>query len=347
MTGLFVLRTGPAVSIQDHGRAGLLSYGVSQGGAADLRALAEGAALLRQAPDLAALEMAGFGGEFEARGDLRIALTGAPMVATLDGAPLAWNASHGVMAGQRLKIGAAQQGVYGYLHLGGGIDAPKMLGARSVHLAAGLGRNTQAGDVLQAGPDTTYETGLTLPVDPRFDGGEIRIVESFQSDLFAPQTRTRFAETTFKRGPRANRMGVELLSQGEGFAADGQLNILSEIIVPGDIQMTGDGQPFVLMRECQTTGGYPRIGTVLPCDLPRVAQAGAGQQLRFKWVSLDAALDAEQRATQEINRLRSQCKPLVRDPATLQDLLAYQLVGGVVSATDDPFLEKDLKGADR
>ncbi|MEX0304922.1 MAG: biotin-dependent carboxyltransferase family protein, partial [Leisingera sp.] len=265
MSGLRILRIGPVASVQDSGRPGLLGQGVSQGGAADSLALAEGAALLRQSPGLAALEMGGMGGEFEAIGPVRIALTGAPMAAALDGEVLAWNASHRLAAGQILSIGAARSGVYGYLHLGGGVATEPLLGSRSVHLMAGLGQAAQAGSILPAGPDPGSETGLSLLAEDRFQGGEIRIVESFQSHLFPAEVRARFAVTDFSRGSRANRMGVEMVSDGEGFAAEGQLNILSEVILPGDVQMTGDGKPFVLLRECQTTGGYPRIGTVLPC----------------------------------------------------------------------------------
>ncbi|UWQ91886.1 urea amidolyase [Rhodobacteraceae bacterium M382] len=337
MSALKVLRIGPAVTIQDMGRPGLLGQGVSQGGAADVRALAEGAALLAQPVTHAALEMAGMGGDFQATAPLRIALTGAVMSASIDGERVSWNASHLLGVGQTLSIGAARRGVYGYLHLGGGINSPVLLGARAVHQSAGLGHAILAGDEIPVGPDSGSEIGLVLAVTPRFDGGELRIVESFQSALFSQAIRDRFAGTVFQRGSRANRMGVELVSEGVGFSAEGQLNILSEVITPGDVQMTGDGKPFVLLRECQTTGGYPRIGTVLPCDLPRIAQAQPGASLRFNWVTLDEALAAEERFAKEIKDLRRACQPLVRDPADIADLLAYQLVGGVISAKADPF----------
>lgn len=343
MSGVKVLKIGPAASVQDLGRPGLLDQGVPRGGAADPLALAEGAALLQQDPGFAALEMAGMGGSFEATGALRIALTGAPMSATLDGAALIWNASYRIEAGQRLEIGPARQGVYGYLHLGGGIDVPSVLGARATHLAAGLGKATAAGDVLVAGQDSGPKTGLTLPVQDRFQGGDVRIVESFQSELFSPNVRARFAETAFRRGTRANRMGVEMLSDSEGFAADGQLNILSEIIVPGDVQMTGDGKPFVLLREAQTTGGYPRIGTVLPCDLPKVAQAQAGAPFRFRWVSLGDGLRLQAKHEKDLRALPGACRPLLRDPGAIQDLLSYQLISGAVSATADPFGTGEVK----
>ena len=332
MTGLRILKAGPALSVQDMGRPGLLGQGISQGGAADTLALAEGAALLRQDPSLAALEMGGMGGEFEAAGPLRIALTGAPMAAALDGEPLAWNASHRMEAGQRLAIGAARSGVYGYLHLGGGIASASLLGSRSAHLMAGLGAAAQPGDLLPAGPDGSGETGLALQAQDRFQGGTLRITESFQSPLFPPEARSRFAQTEFSRGSRANRMGVELVPDGEGFSGAGQLNILSEVILPGDVQMTGGGKPFVLLRECQTTGGYPRIGTVLPCDLLKAAQAQAGTVFRFQWVSLQEGLQVQAAFEKSVKALPAACAPLVRDPASIRNLLSYQLISGVISA---------------
>ena len=347
MSGLRVLQVGPVVSVQDMGRPGLLERGISQGGAADVLAVAEGAALLRQPPGLAALEMGGMGGTFEVTGALRIALTGAPMGATLDGVALAWNASHQVAAGQKLVIGAARRGVYGYLHLGGGIATDPLLGSRAVHLMGGIGRAAQAGDLLPAGPDagseTGRETGLGITPEDRFSGGVLRIVESFQSSLFPDEVLARFGETAFRRGGRANRMGVEMISDGAGFSAAGQLKILSEVIAPGDVQMTGDGKPFVLLRECQTTGGYPRIGTVLPCDLARVAQAGQGAALRFDWVTLQQGLEIQARYDAQVTSLPSRCAPLVRDPAEMADLLSYQLISGVVSAGADPFDTGDNK----
>lgn len=338
MTALTVLRAGPAVTVQDMGRPGYLDRGLSRGGAADRLALAEGAALLGQSADLAALELAGLGGVFQAEGDLRIALTGAPMAADINGQRIAWAASHQLRAGDRLTIGAALSGSYGYLHLGGGIDTPMVLGARATHLAAGLGRVLTAGDRLPAGPDHGGRTGLRLPVTDRFtdrfSGGTVRIVAGFQTPLFSAATCARFEATAFARGARANRMGLAL-EGGASFTAEGQRTILSEVISPGDIQMTGDGQPFVLLPECQTTGGYPRIGTVIPCDLPRVVQCPPGGQLRFTFTDRTAATEAEARHAAHLQGLGRQLQPLIRDPHDIADLLGYQLIGGVISAFEE------------
>lgn len=330
---LRILEIGPAASVQDAGRPGFQAQGVSRAGAADVLALHEGAALLRQRPDLAALEMAGTGGLFEVMSDLVIAMTGAPMEASADGDRLAWNASHALKRGQRLRIGAARRGTYGYLHLAGGIDADPLLGSRATHLTAGLGRAMAGGDVLKAGAGAGG-AGLTLDVADRFDGGTLRVVESFQSALFDAETRARFAATGFRRGAQASRMGVKLDGDGSGFAARGQLNVLSEIITPGDIQMTGAGEPYVLLFECQTTGGYPRIGTVIPCDLPRAAQAPAGAPIRFEFISLEQADRLHAGFAAELARMPGRVRPRIRDPHDIADLLSYQLIGGAVSATD-------------
>nr|WP_311734931.1 hypothetical protein [Alloyangia mangrovi] len=115
MTVLKIIRADGILTVQDMGRPGHLAAGLSRGGAMDRLAVLEAAALLGGKAPLAGLEMAGAGGEFTVTGATRIALTGAPMTATLDGEPLRWNASHPVLPGQILRIGGARAGVYGYL----------------------------------------------------------------------------------------------------------------------------------------------------------------------------------------------------------------------------------------
>ncbi len=330
---LMVHRIGPACTVQDQGRIGYLDQGLSRSGAADILALHEGAALLGQSPDLAALEMAGMGGSFEATQRTRIALTGATMQASVDGSPIVWNASHVLEQGQTLTIGATVQGNYGYLHLEGGIETALFLGSRATHLTAKIGRAVAVGDVLPAGK-TAGDGRMKLSPSDRFNGGTLRVVASFQTALFDDETLDRFAQTEFTRGARANRMGMQLESDGPGFAAKDQLNILSEVITPGDIQMTGTGNPFILLPECQTTGGYPRIATVLPCDMSKAAQTSAGGTVRFEFVTLELAVEIDAAFRADLARLPSRVEPLVRDPHDIPDLLSYQLIGGVISATD-------------
>ena len=331
---LIVHHAGPAVSVQDLGRPGFLAFGLSRGGALDRMALAEGAALLGQKESHAALEMTGMGGGFEATETMRIALTGAPMQAGIDGVGIAWNASHLLPKGARLEIGLAETGNHGYLHLGGGLETAPILNARSAHLAAGIGSLVKSGDKLAVGEDRQNVTGWKLEPEERFGGGTVRIVSGLQTNFFQPDELKRFEATSFRRDVRGNRMGVRLVQDGEGFHSEAGLSVLSEIIVPGDIQITGDGSAFVLLNECQTTGGYPRIASVLPADLPRVAQARPGEALRFSFVSLEEAVKIEKHARELRQSLPNRLTPLVRDPATVADLLSYQLVDGMTAGDD-------------
>lgn len=336
MRSLIVRQAGPGVSVQDTGRPGYLALGLSRGGAADTLALAEGAALLQQSENLAVVEMAVMGGQFEATADMRIALTGAPMSASIDGHGIAWNTSHRLPAGACLTVAAVTSGSFGYLHVGGGIHTSRVLGARSAHLAAGIGRSLKADDRLDIGDDAHLSNvGMTFQPDARCSGGTLRVLPSLQSDWFEPAERRRFEQTPFRRDTRGNRMGVRLLPDGDGFFFEAGLSVLSEVIVPGDIQVTGDGTPFVLLCECQTTGGYPRIGSVLPADLPLIAQAPAGSAINFRFIDLDEAMTVQRQELGRRQRLGEQCRPLIRDPGTLSDLLSYQLVSGAITGETD------------
>ena len=332
---LTVHDAGPSVTIQDLGRPGWTARGLSQGGAVDRLALFEAAALLGADPAQAVLELMGFGGSFSSDHDMRIALTGAVMQANIDGMPVAHNTSQLLRAGQRLTIGGARQGVYGYLAFAGGIQTPPIMGSRAAHLTAGIGGLVQSGDniALRIDPDPLAGP-VTLPSDDRLGGGTIRVMPGPQTDYFAPDTLARFAETAFLRSPRGNRQGARLDCDGPGFMMAGAINIASDLVLPGDLQMTGDGVPYVLLAECQTIGGYPRIGTVIPADLPKIAQAMPGAPLRFAWLDIpdaDATFEPEPATLQ---KLRRACTAMRRDPHEVADLLSYQLISGMTRGDD-------------
>jgi len=197
-----------------------------------------------------------------------------------------------------------------------------------------VGRGLRAGDTLPLGADPGGPVDRVLPLQDRFDGGTLRVLPSLQTALFPDAERARFARTGFRRDPRGNRMGMRMVPEGAGFALGGGLSILSEVISPGDIQIPGDGAPFVLLNECQTTGGYPRIGTVIPCDLPRAAQAAPGAAIRFAFVSRAEALAAERAHRAALEALPKRVTPRLRDPAQMADLLSYNLISGVTAGKE-------------
>ncbi|MGR3513455.1 MAG: 5-oxoprolinase subunit C family protein [Paracoccaceae bacterium] len=322
---VLVDQTGPMVSVQDAGRAGGLGMGLSRGGAVDRQSYIDACALAAAPLGTAAIEMAGFGGRFRFETACRFALAGAEMRATLDGAPLEWNAAHWVDAGAVLEIGAARDAVYGYLLPGGGVATPQELGGRGYHRIAGLGRLLQPGDSLPCGPSPDLPP-MRLARRSRVPD-TLRVIPGPQTDLFDAETRARFEGITFTRSARANRQGVRIDQEGEGFTAGAQLSRVSDFVCEGDIQMTGDGTPYVLLADCQTMGGYPRIGTVISADLPAIAQAPPGAKLQFRFIPMDEAEALWQSDEAALAATQKALEPLVRDPHAMRDLLSYELIG--------------------
>lgn len=333
---LRVEAVSPGSSVQDTGRPGHLGLGLSRGGTADRLALIEGAALLGQRPDCAVLELTAGRVRLRFEAGARIALTGAPMRAEAEGRRLSWNASHRLGAGARLTLVPEGPGSYAYLHVGGGIGGPVILGSRAAHLGAGLCAPLAPGDAIPLQADPGGPCEMALDPAPRLGGGTLRFVDGPQTALFPVEHLERFENTSFRRGARGNRQGValETVAPAAPFSAQGQLSLLSETIVPGDIQMTGAGLPYILGPECQTVGGYPRIGTVIPDDLPRAMQAAPGDRLAFKRLTHDEALAVHRSEEAWMRDCRAGLRALRRDPARMTDLLSYGLIGGVTAGDE-------------
>lgn len=330
MTGfLEVISAAAGISVQDLGRPGFTALGLSQGGAADRLALWQAAALLGQSAPLACLELPLTAARFRVGTATRIALTGAPMRANLDGRALRWNASHRLDPGAVLELRPDALGVYGYLSLAGGLRTAETLGSRATLAAAGLGTPVTAGMRLPIGPDPTPGAqDLCLPPEDRCSGGRLRLIAGPQTALFDAATRARAYETPFTAGP-ASRQGLALRHDGAPFETR-TAALLSDFIGPGDVQCTGTGQPVILLAECQTIGGYPRLGTVIPVDLGLAAQARPGTMLRLCPISLAEAETASPPEATWLARLRGQLRPLIRHPRDIPDLLGYQLISGAV-----------------
>src|SRR5262249_46751310 len=164
------------------------------------------------------------------------------------------------------------RGNYGYLRFGREVDIAPVLGSRSTNVTVGLGG--YKGRVLRAGDRVTLG-GEGLPVEApaaRTAAGPIRVLWGIHADLFPTHVRERFADATFTVTSSLDRMGVKLADPGGVFAEMRHLSLISDAIVPGDIQILGDHSPTVLMRDHQATGGYPRIATIVSADFDRFAQ---------------------------------------------------------------------------
>ncbi|CAN7376140.1 biotin-dependent carboxyltransferase family protein [Pseudorhodoferax sp. LjRoot39] len=297
-----ILSTGRMSSVQDPGRFGHRSHGVSVAGALDALALAGGNALLGNAPDAAGIEVLLFPLRLRFHVPLHIALTGADCAATLDGTPLWPWWTHSVRPGQELVLHAPARGAAAYLCVAGGIDVPVVLGSRSTDLKAGFGglhgRVLRKGDRLAAAgasegrPDFGVQPPqLALPGPPAPDGATVlRVLPAAEHALFGPDMLERLWTTRWAVTPQSNRIGYRLA--GPALQPLQPTELLSHGIVPGVIQVPPSGQPIVMQCDAQTSGGYPKIGTVIEADQWRLAQTRIGGALRFVPVDAAQALDA-------------------------------------------------------
>lgn len=283
---------GPHVTVQDAGRRGWRRFGVAVSGAMDPPAHATANVLVGNVPDAAALEFAHVGGTWEIAADsCRVAVTGGTFAVSADGAALAPWRTHTLRRGQRLSLGAAPDAVWGYLAVAHGFDLAPQLGSCATHLRSGLGgvagcRVTE-GDTLPlhaaqapAGPERRIAA-------PRRAAGPIRVVPGPQDDYFSPETIAAFLATTWRMSHRGDRMGTWL--DGPSIAHANDYNVLSDGLVPGCIQVPGTGQPVVMLMDCQTIGGFPKLATIVTADLPRFAQCRPGSPVSFAAIGVDAA----------------------------------------------------------
>jgi antagonist of KipI len=290
-----VLRPGLLTTVQDRGRFGFQKFGVPVSGGVDETALRIANVLVGNPQGAAALEMTALGPQLRFLADAVVALTGAEVEGDLDGRPAPWYGAFQVRAGQVLDVRACSRGLRAYLAIAGGIDVPVLLGSRSTCLAAkfgGLqGRALMVGDVLAGwSPSSLGEAGRVVPDAwrPRHGGPvALRVVMGPQDDAFTEAGRRTFLESTYRVSPHADRMGYRL--DGPVIAHRGSADIISDWVPLGGVQVPGDGKPIILLADRQTTGGYPKIATVIKPDTGVVAQLRPGDGLTFRAVSVAEA----------------------------------------------------------
>ncbi len=287
---LRIVRAGPLTTIQDRGREGFLVHGISASGPMDSESHRR-AGLLAGADGGAGIEFtrAGLSVRVEA-GKTRLGWAGGTFSVALNGAPLPWPGGRKAEAGDVLDITPGPAGNYGYLRFGPRLDLPKVMGSLSTNTRARLGgldgRALVAGDVLQLiGVEGEPHGQVPSPKQ----AGPIRFVWGIHADRFASSVRERFVSGTFRVTPTMDRMGVRLADEAQVLSGASILSLVSDPILPGDVQILGDGTPIVLMRDHQPTGGYPRIGTIISADLDRFAQMRPGEPVAFAPVSVEHA----------------------------------------------------------
>jgi antagonist of KipI len=312
---LRIAGAGLQTTVQDLGRPDHQRDGVPGGGAMDRSALRVGNALVGNDDGAAALEATLIGPAIAFDDPTLIAITGGNLDPTIDGEPAPMWRAMCVPRGATLRFGRPKVGCRAYVAIAGGVDVPLIFGSRSTYLRAQFGghegRALRVSDVLRtrepapiaeqiaalvrAGHDegavavASWSAGHTLRMRYSSDP-VVRLIAGAHAELLAAPSRTKLFSASFTVSSSSDRMGYRL--EGVELPLRNPVELLSEGVAFGTMQLPPDGMPIILMADRQTTGGYPRIGEVASVDLPLVAQLKPGDRLRFRPVSVDEAQQA-------------------------------------------------------
>lgn len=278
-----VLRAGPLTTVQDRGRPGFARYGVTDGGPMDRTAHRIGQALAGNPPEAAGLEIDVQGIHLLClSGAVRFAFTGGDFSLTLDGVPSTGWLTAELREGQQIDIAMNRWGNWCYLAFAGEIEATRWLASKSVNPGWPVsGSRLKPGDeilIRGAGQGSKEVRRVPVPVFAR-PSHLIHVVPGPQERFFAPVTFRSFYGESFAISSQYNRQGIRL--DGPPLVISASLDMPSEPIARGAIQVDGSGQASALMADHQTTGGYPKIATIITAHQDSLAQLRPRERLRF------------------------------------------------------------------
>jgi biotin-dependent carboxylase-like uncharacterized protein len=341
---LLVTAPGLLTTIQDRGRVGYQNLGVPVSGALDPDSLHAANLLVGNPPYSGALEVACLGPTLVVEADdIRIAVAGAnapidvlPDAKAAIGRRVAGMQTLHLRRGEALRIGALNDATVLYLAVEGGFDIEPVLGSVSTDIRSGIGgwhgRAVVAGDRLPLRQMQACErTEVCLENVAMTPRPRIRVILGPQHDHFSDREIAAFLDSEYAIGPSANRMAMRLT--GRNLRHSRGFDIVSDSVAPGSIQVPGDGQPLVLLADRQTTGGYPKIATVISADLSALARSPIGAKVTFEAVTIEAAEAARCAYVAELAAMRDRIVPLCRSGADVAVALhECNLVSGFIDA---------------
>ena len=300
MSGFTVLDGGLQTTIQDVGRTGLLALGVPRSGALDTLSYRLANRIAGNPPGTAVLELRSPGPTLRVDAEnARIALTGtAALTIERNGDAQEWQAWRAIDLdqGDIIRVAGFSDTAVAYLAVAGGFELPEVFGSRATFLRGGFGgfegRALKEGDFLRlAAPHIPNTPCLTLPTAPRFVTSPVlRAVPGPQADYFTVAAQTAFFERPFTVTRDLDRMGMRIEGPELEHAKTG--DFASDATVPGAVQVPGATRPILLLNDCQTTGGYPKIAVVISADLPSAGRLMPGAEIRFRKVGITEAEEA-------------------------------------------------------
>ena len=311
-----VTRAGFRTSVQNGGRTGFRQFGVSTSGALDPFALQVANLLIGNDEDAAGLEITLGGLQLRFEDERMVAWCGGEFDVQVGSRALPVGHVAQVQRGDELKFGRAGTGCRCWLAISGGIDAPFVLRSRSTDLRAHFGGNEgralRDGDQLSLGKFQRSQTAATEDISswagphdwvrPAKRYPLLRFIRGVDWDRFTASTLQRFTSEAFAVSPDSDRMGVRL--DGPELKREKETDLISEAVAPGTIQVPPGGKPILLLGDCQTIGGYPKIGHVITVDLGIASQLHAGDSVRFLEVSLPDAHRLLMERERDLERFR-------------------------------------------
>ena len=315
-TPAVVERAGFLTSVQDLGRTGSRQFGVSTSGALDPFALRVANLLVGNDEGAAGLEITLGGLQLRFEDERIIAWCGGEFDVQIGSRALTAGHVANVKAGDELKFGRPQTGCRCWLAISGGIDVPDVLGSRSTDLRANFGglegRMLRDGDQLSLGAFQRSQTAAAEDisswggphdwVSPAKRYPILRFFRGVDWHRFNALTLQHFTGEQFTVSPDSDRMGVRL--EGPELKREDETDLISEAVAPGTIQVPPSGKPILLLRDCQTIGGYPKMAHVITVDLGIAAQLRAGDGTRFFEVSLQDAHQLLMERQRDLERFR-------------------------------------------
>lgn len=329
MTALEVVTAGATTTLQDGGRVGAARWGVPRSGPVDALAHRLAARLAgATGTEVAATPTIEVGPHpsvlAAVDGPVTVALAGPGAVLVVGDVELAAPVVVTLAPGEEATVRAH---TWAYVAVAARLEVPTVLGSSSRHPRSGLGPALEDGTQLHCTAPRPVRTGRYR--EPALPGGPLLVLPAPQTHLFTPEARAELVEATFTTTADVDRMGMRL--SGPVLAAHGGHDIVSDGIVAGALQVPGDGQPYVLLADHQTTGGYPKVAVLTPVDLVRCTRLRPGAPMRFAWTDVAAARVRLQDAVDAV-------EAVVAAPARphARDLAARNLIGGVTDPTTDP-----------
>ena len=311
-----VQRAGFLTSVQDLGRTGFRQFGVSTSGALDSFALRVANLLVGNDEGAAGLEITLGGLQLRFEHERIVAWCGGEFDVQIGSRALPPGHVAYLQARDELKFGRAQIGCRCWLAISGGIDVPVILGSRSTDVRANFGgfegRALRDGDQLSLREFRRSPTAATAGISSWAGPHDwvsrtkqcpnLRFIRGVDGSRFDDVTIQQFTNHEFTVSSDSDRMGVRL--DGPELKRQDETDLISEAVAPGTIQVPPSGKPILLLGDCQTIGGYPKIAHVITVDLGIAAQLRAGDRVRFSEVSLQDAHRLLMERERDVERFR-------------------------------------------